>query len=108
MTITNPVADVRLTPEEAADAAFDRYVAEHGPVVTSPSFTELAARTLIAASRRAPATPDSSSAVRRGAAEEPGIGAAAALRGSGVASRSSKQKAADADTSTASQTAAGG
>ena len=40
----------------------------------------------------ASATPDPSSAVRRGAVEGPGIGAAAALRGSGVASRSNKKR----------------
>lgn len=47
----------KITPEEMADRDHDRYVAEHGPIVTSPAFTELAARTLLAAAKRQAAEP---------------------------------------------------
>jgi hypothetical protein len=85
-------------PASAAERARAERMAQGLPTPAAPTGDPVVDARVSAAYRTtarvlASATPDPSSAVRRGAVEGPGIGAAAALRGSGVASRSSKQKA---------------
>jgi hypothetical protein len=91
-----------LIPDPPASAAerarAERMAAQGLPTPAAPTGDPVVDARVAAAYRTtanvlASATPDPSSAVRRGAVEGPGIGAAATLRGSGAASRSSKQKA---------------
>lgn len=88
----------RPTPEQLADKAYDRYVVEHGPVVTSSAFTELAAKTLHAAAKRAASAqssslPSASAATSVAAAGEGDLGAADSfVRGSADAPRSTSRK----------------